>query len=192
MSPVTHFLVGWLVANTASLDRRERAAVTLAGVVPDVDAFGIFAEIFTRESGRPLPWFSDYHHVLAHNLGFGLLVTGASFLVATRRWKTAALAFLSFHLHLVGDVVGGRGLDGYHWPIPYLLPFSNARHWTWEGQWGFNAWPNFLITGVALAVTLFMAWKQGYSPLEMLSTSVDRAFVETLRHRFPGARSHGH
>ena len=191
MSPVTHFLVGWVVANSANLTRRERAAVTLAGAVPDVDAFGMFAEISTRDSITPLSWFSDYHHVLAHNLGFGLLVMGASFLVATRRWKTAALAFLSFHLHLVGDVVGGRGPDGSHWPISYLLPFSNAWQWTWEHQWGFNAWPNFLITGVALVATLLLAWRRGYSPLEMVSASVDRAFVGTLRHRFPYPRSQG-
>jgi len=36
MSPATHFLTGWVLANTASLNRRERALVTLAGVVPDI------------------------------------------------------------------------------------------------------------------------------------------------------------
>jgi hypothetical protein len=112
-------------------------------------------------------------------------------LVATQRWKTSALAFLSFHLHLVADVIGGRGVDGYHWPIPYLLPFSNTWQWTWEYQWGFNAWPNFLITGVALAATLFLAWKRGHSPLEMVSASADTVFVGTLRHRFPYPRSRG-
>lgn len=184
MSPVTHFLLGWMVANTVSLNRRERAVVTLAGVVPDVDGLGAVAEIFTRGSEQPLPWFSEYHHMLGHNLGFGLIVTVGSFLVATRRWKTAALAFLSFHLHLLGDVVGARGPDGYQWPIPYLLPFSDAWQWTWEGQWALNAWPNLLITGLALAATFFLAWKRGYSLLEMLSASMDRAFVETLRRRF--------
>jgi len=33
MNPITHFLLGWTVANAdVSLSRRERAAVTLAGV----------------------------------------------------------------------------------------------------------------------------------------------------------------
>lgn len=185
MSPVSHFLVGWVVANCAKLNRRERAAVAVAGVAPDLDGLGVVAELFTRGSERPLPWFSEYHHVLGHNLGFGLLVAGVSLLVATRRWKTAGLALLSFHLHLLGDLVGARGPDGYQWPIPYLLPLSSAWQWTWDGQWALNAWPNLLLTAAALLVTLFLAWSRGYSPLEMVSLSLDGAFVDTLRHRFP-------
>lgn len=189
MSPVTHFLVGWVVANADGLNRKERVAVTVAGIAPDIDGIGIVAEVFTRDSQHPLTWWSDYHHILGHNIGFGLLVTAIGFAVATQRRKTAALVFLSFHLHLLGDLVGARGPDGYQWPIPYLLPFSNAWHLTWQGQWALNAWPNFVITGLALAVTLFLAWKRGYSPLEMLSTRADKTFIETLRQRFPSTPS---
>lgn len=186
MNPITHFLIGWTVANIDDqLTRRERAIITLAGVAPDIDGFGIITELLTRDSDHPLLWWSEYHHVLGHNLGFGLLVTSMSFLLATRRWKTAFLAFLSFHLHLLGDLIGARGPDGYQWPIPYLLPFSGVWQWTWQGQWEFNAWPNFVITGVVLIITFYLAWKRGYSPLEMISTSADKAFVKTLRHRFP-------
>ena len=192
VSPVTHFLVGWLVANTADLDRRERAVVTIAGVVPDIDGVGAITETLTRHSDKPLLWFSEYHHILAHNLGTALLVAAVSFLVATRRWKTAALAFVSFHLHLLGDLIGGRGPDGYQWPIHYLLPFSDRWQWTWQGQWELNAWPNFVITIAALLVTFYLASKRGYSPLEIFSASADRTFVETLRYRFPHLRSPGH
>ncbi len=185
MSPVTHLLVGWVVANTANLNRQERTAVTVAGAASDLDGFGVIAEIFTRGSDNPLPWLSEYHHVLGHNLAFGLLVAGASALVATRRWKTAGLALLAFHLHLLGDLIGARGPDGYQWPIPYLLPLSNAWQWTWGGQWALNAWPNILITVAALGVTLTLAWQRGYSPLEMVSLSLDGHFVGALRHRFP-------
>ena len=92
MSPVTHFLVGWLVANTADLDRKERAVVTIAGVVPDIDGVGAIAETLTRHWDKPLLWFSEYHHILTHNLGTALLVAAVSFMVATRRWKTTVLA----------------------------------------------------------------------------------------------------
>ena len=34
MSPVTHFLTGWVLANSAGLERRDRALVTLSVVVP--------------------------------------------------------------------------------------------------------------------------------------------------------------
>lgn len=184
MNPVTHFLVGWTVANTTELTRRERAAVALAGVIPDLDGLGAIPEVLTRNSAHPITWFSEYHHIL-HNLTFAVGVAAISFLVATRRWKTAALAFLAFHLHLLSDLVGARGPDGHQWPIPYLLPFSRAWQWTWEGQWALNAWPNFAITFVLLAVTIYLAWKRGFSPLEIISSSADKAFVRTLRARFP-------
>src|SRR5450759_2192034 len=179
MSPVTHFFIGWVTANTADLNRRERTCVTLAGVIPDVDGVGIVAEVLTRSSAHPLTWWSDYHHVLGHNIGFCLLVTVMGFALAKNRWTTAMLVFVSFHLHLLCDLIGARGPDGHQWPIPYLLPFSNAWQLIWSGQWLLNAWPNFLITGVALALTFFLAWKRGHSPLEIFSARADRAFVQT-------------
>ncbi len=190
MSPVTHFLLGWVTANAAQLNRRERAVVTIAGIIPDADGFGIAAEIATHDSAHPLMWWSEYHHVLGHNIGFCLLVTAAGYALATRRGMTASLVFLSFHLHLLGDLVGARGPDGEQWPIPYLSPFSAAWQWTWSGQWALNGWPNLVITAAMLATTLWLAWQRGYSPLEMLSSRADKALVAALRQRFPvaGAR----
>ena len=185
MSPVTHFLTGWMVANVDSLDRRERIAVVVAGIAPDADAFGAPFEMLTRGSEHPLLWWSDYHHVLGHNLGLGLLLALIAFLVGTQRWKTAGLAFLAFHLHLLGDLVGARGPDGHQWPIPYLLPFSNSPQLAWDGQWFLNAWPNFAITGAALIATFYLAWRRGFSPLGVISTTADRALVAALRRRFP-------
>jgi inner membrane protein len=121
MNPLTHALLGWTLAQVVPLTRRDRALVTLAGVVPDIDGLGVVAELLT-----PLLWWSEYHHVLAHNLGGALVVTIAVICLAHRRWVGAALACTSFHLHLLGDLVGGRGPDGYQWPIPYLAPFSAA------------------------------------------------------------------
>jgi len=185
MSPVSHFLIGWVVANSANLNRRERAAVAIAGVIPDVDGLGLIAEVATRNSARPLMWWSEYHHVLGHNIGFCLLVTAVGFALATKRWLTAALVGLSFHLHLLCDLIGARGPDGEQWPIPYLSPFSSAWQWTWSGQWALNAWPNLLITALALGITLHLARKRGYSPLEMVSSRADQAVAEALRRRFP-------
>ncbi len=94
MSPATHFLVSWVVASAGGLSRRERAAVTVAGIAADADALGLIAEELTRGWDRPLLWWTDYHHVLAHNLAFGLTVAGVTFLLAQQRWKTSALALL--------------------------------------------------------------------------------------------------
>jgi inner membrane protein len=185
VSPITHLLVGWVVANTARLDRRERAVVTLAGVIPDLDGLGLVAELATRSWEHPLLWWTDYHHVLAHNLSFGVLVVSISLPFVKQRWLTAVLAMWSFHLHLIGDLVGGGGPDGFQWPMHYLYPFSDAWQWAWRGQWALNAWPNMLLTAMLLVATLALARKQGYSPLELLSGNADCVFVATLRQRFP-------
>ncbi|MGO9863889.1 MAG: metal-dependent hydrolase [Terriglobales bacterium] len=188
MSPVTHFFTGWVFANFASLARRDRALVTLACVVPDVDGLGIVPEYLTRHSQHPLEWFSTYHHSL-HTLPFAIVVAALSFALATERWKTAGLAFLSFHIHLFEDLLGSRGPEGYQWPIPYLMPFSRACALSWRGQWALNAWPNFAITIALLLATFYLAWSRGFSPLEMVSLKADAAFVEALRKRIPGFTS---
>lgn len=186
MSPITHFFMGWAVANSVpTLTKRERAMVTWASVIPDVDGLGIIAEKLTQNSAHPLNWWSEYHHVLGHNLGFAFVVTIAAAIFAERRFLTALLVAISFHLHLLGDLVGARGPDGDQWPIPYLLPFSNQWQLTWSGQWALNAWPNFLITGVLITFALVLARARGFSPMELFSRRIDQLIVTALRNRFP-------
>lgn len=158
--------------------------VTLACVVPDVDGLGIIPELLTRNSAHPLLWFSLYHHSL-HNLAFALAIAAIAFALAAQKWRTAILALLSFHIHLFEDVLGSRGPEGYQWPIPYLAPFSSSLQFVWQGQWGLNSWPNILITVVLLMITLWLAWRRGFSPLEMVSATADRALVAALRQRYP-------
>jgi len=184
MNPITHLLLGWGLANSAPLDRRERACVTLASVVPDLDGLGIIVDVATWSSAAPTELWGTYHHVLGHNLGFALAVGLTTLLVTRGRWIATLLTLLSFHLHLLGDLIGARGPDGDQWPIPYLLPFSDLWQLVWSGQWGLNAWPNFLITIVLLALTFYLAWERGYSPLELVSGRADRGFVTALRQRF--------
>ena len=184
MHSVTHLLVGWTVANTADLSRRDRAIVTVAGVIPDVDGLGFLIEQVTRNSDNPVYWYSTYHHTLAHNLGFALVAMMIAFALADRRIVVPLLAFLTFHLHLLGDLVGSRGPDGYPWPIPYLLPFSRSMELTWSGQWELNAWPNIAVTIVMMVLAIYWAWRNGFSPLELISSRLDAGFVSALRRRF--------
>jgi LexA-binding, inner membrane-associated putative hydrolase len=97
---------------------------------------------------------------------------------------TALLVLLSFHLHLLCDLIGARGPDGYQWPIPYLKPFSSAWQLTWHGQWALNAWQNFVITGLLLLATFWIARKYGSSPVELMSQRWNRECVDALRQRF--------
>jgi inner membrane protein len=186
MSPITHFLTGWAVAHTAELNPRERMLVAVAGVIPDFDGFGLVVDLATRASAQPTDWWGRFHHELGHNLGFCLLVTVVFAALARRKALTGWLVFFSFHLHLLGDLIGARGPEGEQWAIPYLLPFSEAPRLVWSGQWALNAWPNLLITAILLALALRWTWQRGYSPLEMVSKKADATFVNALRRRFPG------
>jgi membrane-bound metal-dependent hydrolase YbcI (DUF457 family) len=186
MNPITHGLVGWCLAESIrGIDRRERSIIVFAGIAPDLDGFGLPMELATRESERPLLWWSEYHHVLGHNLAFAsiLAVLSAAF-ARSRKVAVATAAFIAAHLHLAGDLVGSRGPDGYDWPIPYWYPFSE-RGFSWEGQWALNAWPNLAITIVLLTATLVLAWQRGYSPVGLLSRRTDGVFVGALHRRFP-------
>ncbi len=185
MNPITHLLVAWTVAEAARLERRDRALITAAGVVPDLDGAGILVELATRGTDHPVYWWSEYHHVLGHNLGFALAVTAAAFALARRRLAVSLLALATFHLHLLGDLAGSRGPDGAQWPIHYFLPFASQPTWEWAGQWPLNAWPNVLLTLLLLALAFYLAWRRGYSPVGLVSPRADAAFVATLRQRFP-------
>jgi membrane-bound metal-dependent hydrolase YbcI (DUF457 family) len=159
--------------------------ITISGIIPDVDGLVIAGDLLSGKSKEQLELWSTYHHVLGHNIGVAVLVIVAVYLLArTRKGITALLAGVSFHLHLLGDLIGSRGPDGYQWPIPYLQPFSGAWQWVWQGQWALNSWQNILITSATLGIIFYLAWKRGYSPLEMISGKADKIFITTLRNRF--------
>lgn len=190
MSLVTHFLFGWAVAQAVpGATRRERALVTLAGIVPDLDALGIVVEVATRNTAAPLLWYTDYHRVLGHNLWLGLAVAAIALRYARRSHRfTCAAAAASFHLHLLCDVVGSRGPDGTVWGVHYLAPISHLGTLHWSGQWPLNAWPNFLATGALLGFALAVALRAGRSPVEVFSPRLDDEIVLTLRRRFGVAK----
>jgi len=155
MSPVTHFLTGWVLANTGGLEPRDCLLVTLSAVVPDADGLGIIPEIRTRPSRHPLLWFSRYHHAL-HTLPFCRShcfdrVRACQAEVEDGTPMPSRVSPSSFE-----DILGSRGPDGDQWPIPYLAPFSSRLNLTWSGQWALNAWPNFVITVALLGMTLYL------------------------------------
>ena len=120
MNPITHVLISWSVANTAPIGRRDRFLVVLAGSAADLDGLGAIAEVLTRDSDRPLLWFSEYHHVLFHNVGFCIVAVLLGLALGKHRLMTGFLCLVVFHLHILGDLVGARGPDGSQWPIPYF------------------------------------------------------------------------
>ena len=126
MTPGTHLLISWSCANATDLSRRDR---TLAGIAPDVDGFGYVADYLRLTNDL----YCHFHHIWGHNIGACLVYLFISLLVAKRKVLATSLAAITFHLHLICDVISGRGPDDYQWPVPYLLPFSDAWNWTWSG-----------------------------------------------------------
>lgn len=182
MSPVTHLLLSWSVGSIFPFDRKDRVLVTLAGVVPDLDGAGMLLDLFSYRAGQPLELWIRFHHVLCHNIAFGLFIALFTFCLATRRLLAGIAAFLAFHLHLICDILGSRGPDEA-WSVPYLLPFSSAGEIVWAHQWALNSWQNFAITFLALVFIFFQSWHKGISPLEIVSRFVNDLFVRTVRNR---------
>jgi hypothetical protein len=187
VNPVTHILLSHDLSTLLPLDRRERAAVLVVGTIPDLDAAGWPVRFFTAGEGLA-GWFLSWHHVLCHNLAFGVLVSVGAAFAAARGARRRLLAFsaslLAFHFHLLCDVLGSRGPDGHTWPIAWLWPFAPDFGISWSGQWALNAWPNLVITALALVYLFRVAVRRGITPAEGLSLRWNEEIVRTLRHRF--------
>jgi hypothetical protein len=130
-----------------------------------------------------MEWFSEYHHRLAHNLTAAVVAAVCLGLFAQKKMLVAGLVWLVFSLHLVCDVIGARGPDGHQWPVPLFAPFSTWE-WTWAGQWRLDSWQNLVITAVLLLMTIVVACRRGWSPVEIVSPRADAEVVATLRRWF--------
>jgi len=181
MSPITHFLSGWAVAHCAKLDRRDRALVAFAAVLPDVDGLGAVWDVLSRSGGFEL--YQRYHHVFGHNIFFGLVLAAFGLAFGVRKQIVPLLVFLSFNVHILEDVVGSHGLGNDFWAVPYFWPLS-GHEYVWSGQWPLNGWQNFAITGVLMAAMFYWAWKRGNSPIGIVSEKADVTFVKVIRQRF--------
>lgn len=186
MSPITHLLVGWALAESTTTDVRARRHIVLAGAAPDLDGLGVVIDFANRWLGRPeSEWFGTHHHWLLHG-GFGaILAVVLSGLLGMRDRRVLLLVFLSFHLHLLCDLVGSRGPMPHEiWPIHYLGPFSRDMTFAWSHQWALNAWPNVVLTAGLIAWALHRGVSRGATPLSMVSEPMDTVVVRTLRQRW--------
>jgi inner membrane protein len=186
MSPITHFLASWTIAESCTQNRRERFWICLAGLAPDLDGLGLAVDVFNDLFGRGVSqWYAVYHHFLFHGLFGALVIVATARAVGVSRFKGLLLVFLSFHLHLLCDLVGARGPAIYDiWVIYYFGPFTRAFKFYWMPQWPLNGWPNFLITIALLGWTLSRAINRGASPVSLFSVKLDAVIVATLRQRW--------
>lgn len=189
MNPVTHYLTGWVLASAnKKLSFKDKTLITISAIVPDIDGAGVIVDsLYSNYSQSPL-LYETYHHTLCHNLVFAVVFSVFVFFRASQKIVTALVAFLAFHLHLLGDIIGSKGPDGDHWPIPYLMPFNKEVMITWDGQWPLTSWQNTVITIVLMVFCFYFARRDGNSVVGMFSKKGDTIFVETIRNRFGRGR----
>ena len=190
MHIVTHLLVGWTLAEHTTKSPRDRALITWASVVPDLDGLGLLVDFVAPWFGWTVQWYERYHHVLGHGLPAALVCTVIFACFARQRLATACLVFVSFHLHLLGDLLGSRGgSESAIWSVHYLSPLSDAMTVSWSGQWPLTSWQNTTLTVALMVYALALAIRRGYSPVGLFSQRGDSAFVETVRRRWLSLRS---
>jgi len=183
MSPLTHLLASWIVAAKTTDNLRDRRLVTLAGVAPDLDGLGIVLDFANGAltSGK-FHYYPTYHHMLTHGLPASLVCSMLMAALARRHWRVFWLSLLTFHLHLLCDLVGSRGPDkGDIWPIFYFAPLSQHPMWSWQYQWRLDGWQNRVITLALLAWALCLAVKKGDSFVGVINRRCDRVFVGVLQ-----------
>ena len=155
MHVVTHLLVGWAVAEHTVKERRDKALVAWASVVPDLDGLGLLADWAGGAFGATGGYYEQFHRVLLHGLP-GAIACATLFACFARQKVLVALwAFVTYHLHLLGDVLGSRGGGANDfWPVWYLSPLSDAMTFEWSGQWpltGRGLRPAFCLVFIARA-----------------------------------------
>jgi len=190
MNVLTHFFAGWALAEASTTNARDRALVTWASVLPDLDGLTILPDLANKALGRPeSDFYFRYHHVWTHGLPAAVVTELAAFLLGQRKLRAALLCLLAFHIHLLFDLVGSRGpTTADIWPIGYLEPLSWRWTVSWNGQWVLNDWRNVLLSALLIALSLVFAVRRGYSPVSLFSRRADAAVVATLRARFGGRR----
>lgn len=122
--------------------------------------------------------YGRYHHLLAHNLLFGTLLTAASVRWVGLKPRSLGLVVTAFLSHLVGDYWG----SGPGWGLWPLLPFSRAYFMS-PNAWDLVSWQNIFITLCALAVAWQIALRRGRTPLEFVHAGLERTVVDTIQLR---------
>ena len=178
MIPGAHLMISWLSTVETLKQRRERMLVTLTGVAPDLDGLGIIADKISGTSN----FYFEYHHYLGHSVFSAFALASIASLFATsQKIRVWFLSFIVVHLHILCDIIGSKGPDGYHWPVYYLYPLIPDFELTWAYQWELDAWQNTIILVLLLLACGYYALRKHISFLEVFSQRLDRKAFEMIK-----------
>ena len=161
-----HVLSGWIAANYLKLNARERFLCMVAAGIPDVDGLGI---LVSQDA------YDDYHHVLGHNLLFGLIVALILTSFSSHKKKSFFIYLALFHLHILMDLFG----SGELWTISYFWPFSNYALYS-EFNWALFSWQNMLVNAFVVIWTVVLIVSKKRTPLEYLMPELDKKWSENI------------
>ncbi|HEX3799145.1 MAG TPA: metal-dependent hydrolase [Verrucomicrobiae bacterium] len=184
MSPLTHFLASWIIAAKTTDNPRDCRLVTLAGILPDADGLGLVADMVNNQIHHTdtYIYYPEYHHWLMHGAFDAVLTAGVLACFARRRMRVALLCLVTFHLHLLCDLVGSRGPSPEDlWPIFYLGPFSRNWMWLWHGQWALYGWQNRVIGLGLFMCAMWIAVEREDTFVGVINRHADKVFVSVLK-----------
>ena len=186
MNIITHFLFSWSFSEILNLEDRDKKILTIGGVLPDIDGFGIVPDlIFRTFKSYDYAFYGTYHHNLLHSIFGAFLISLFLTFFSKSKTKIFLLSFLIIHLHLFMDLIGSRGpTPDEIWAISYLAPFSNSFQIVWKKQWQLNDIKNIIFTIFLIFFAFYRSLKFGSSPLMVFSKKANEVFVETVKNRF--------
>jgi hypothetical protein len=164
----THVMSGWCIGASLPLTARERLACVLTASGADLD-------------GMSLAWgwaaYRRWHHVLGHNVFFGLLLAllCARLAAPGHRVMMTAMGLVLFHVHLVLDYYG----SGSGWPIYYLWPFSRFG-WVNPEAWDFGGWQSYATMTGLLLWTVAIALFKRCTPFELIAPGLENDWRNLL------------
>ena len=127
-------------------------------------------------------YYQQYHHYLLHGWPGAMIVSVLLMFFGRQHWRVLFACLLTFHLHLVCDLIGSRGPTARDlWPICYSEPFFRHPIWFFKSQWRLDGWQNRVITLILFLTELGLAPRRGYSCVEVFNRKADTVFVAVLR-----------
>ena len=167
MTPPSHLLSGWCIANLADFTSRERFICMIIAIIPDLDGLGL---IISQEA------YLNYHHMVGHNLIFGLLISVLLCLLSEKKLKVFVLYISMFHVHLFMDYLG----SGTEWTIVYFWPISNWYLYNSYG-WELNSWQNSIITLFLIGFTLLIVAFKRRTPIEFIFPKLEKRIFDNIQ-----------
>jgi hypothetical protein len=139
----------------------------VVSAAPDIDGLG---RLWSEEA------YWNWHHVLAHNLAFALVLSAVCAAFSQHRAKSFVVYLTLIHLHFLMDLLG----SGPGWGIYYFWPLSR---WIANNpySWPLYSWQNLCFAGIFFLWVLAIAVYDGRTPLEAVMPDLDAKLVKALR-----------